>query len=80
MYEYMYIYEYIYIYIHTHIYIYLYILIYIYIYVYQTVLDSIAAPMRGDESYSAAEDSASRAGLLIKLAILLKAHASRYVC
>lgn len=44
----------------------------------RAVLDSIAAPMRGDESYSALEDSASRAALLIKLASLLKTHASRF--
>ena len=42
-----------------------------------TVLDSIAAPMRGDENYSTIENSASRAALLIKLAAKLKMHASR---
>ena len=44
------------------------------------MLDSIAAPMRGDENYCDKESSASRAGLLIKMAAALKTFASRHNC
>ena len=43
------------------------------------VIDSIAAPLRGDEAYQGCQESASRSEFLIKTSRLLKHLSSRYV-